>query len=100
VLVFARRYGAYGFELSHKHMPEMALYAGLEREPLFQPAVGNFPQGMLVNVPLHYSQLAPGVTGARLAECLQQHYEGEPFVSGARDRHRFHRAYDPPPPRL
>ncbi|CAL6289700.1 unnamed protein product [Bathycoccus prasinos] len=33
----AEPYGAYGFNLNHKHIPEMRKYAGLEHEPIFQP---------------------------------------------------------------
>jgi len=73
-------YGAYGFNLAHKHMPEMALYTGLNKQPVFQPSVGNFPQGMLVNVPLHYSQLREGATGEDVQKCLEERYRGSTFV--------------------
>jgi N-acetyl-gamma-glutamyl-phosphate reductase len=72
--------GAYGFNLKHKHLPEMAKYTGLSTEPLFQPSVGRFKQGMLVNVPLHYAQLSAGKTGADIARCLKEHYKGSEFV--------------------
>ena len=38
-------WGAYGFSLSHKHLPEMAAFSGLDRPPIFMPAVGDFAQG-------------------------------------------------------
>ena len=50
---------AYGLSLMHKHVPEMTLHSGLTRDVLFAPAVGNYRQGMLVEVPLHLSAL-PG----------------------------------------
>jgi len=62
-------------------MPEMAHYTGLVTEPLFQPSVGGFAQGMLVNVPLHYRQLKSGVKGADIAACLKKHYEESLFVT-------------------
>ncbi|MFY9655119.1 MAG: N-acetyl-gamma-glutamyl-phosphate reductase, partial [Methylocystis sp.] len=42
----------YALGLEHKHLPEIAAHAGLAREPLFAPSVGNFRQGMLVSIPL------------------------------------------------
>ena len=59
----------------------MALYSGLNRKPIFQPAVATFDQGMVVSVPLHYDWLAPGTTGEKIHEALSKHYEGSNFVS-------------------
>lgn len=42
----------YGLNLNHKHIPEMRFYSGLTNRPLFVPSVGNFHQGMLVQIPL------------------------------------------------
>src|SRR5690606_2148265 len=56
----------YGLTFKHKHLPEMRLYAGLSRDPLFQPAVGNFAQGMIVMVPLHLDTLPRVPSGAEL----------------------------------
>jgi N-acetyl-gamma-glutamyl-phosphate reductase len=42
----------YGLPATHKHVPEMQLYAGLEHRPLFAPAVGRYYKGMIVEVPL------------------------------------------------
>ena len=47
----------YALGLEHKHMPEIELYSGLTRRPIFVPSVGNFRQGMLVSVPLHLDAL-------------------------------------------
>ncbi|MGN2387661.1 N-acetyl-gamma-glutamyl-phosphate reductase [Pseudomonas syringae] len=70
----------YGLNFNHKHLPEMTLYSGLEIEPIFTPAVGNFYRGMLVHIPLF---LAPGVTPEQIRECLEQYYENEQFVNVA-----------------
>lgn len=72
--------GAYGFSLKHKHVPEMAKYSGLGREPIFQPQVADFVQGMVVNIPLHYDWLAEGTTGEKIHEVLKKHYEGSKFI--------------------
>ena len=64
----------YGLGLEHKHVPELQLYARLQRRPIFVPSVGNFRQGMLVSVPLHLSEL-PGKPSARdLEAVLKRHY--------------------------
>ena len=49
----------YGLGLEHKHVPELQLYSGLTRRPIFVPSVGNFHQGMLISIPLHLDTL-PG----------------------------------------
>lgn len=80
----AEPYGAYGFDLKHKHLPEMGRWSGLGRAPVFCPAVGAFAQGMLVSVPLHYDTLrTAGIpdVGAALHEALTAHYPGARFVS-------------------
>ena len=74
-------WGAYGLSLTHKHMPEMAFHTGLEKPPIFLPAVGAFAQGMVVSVPIHYSRdLTPKASGlanpgAALHEALTNHYK-------------------------
>src|SRR5690554_3635330 len=50
-------YRAYGLTLTHKHVPEMTRHSGLTWPVLFAPAVGNYRQGMLVEIPLHLSAL-------------------------------------------
>ncbi|MBP6494095.1 MAG: N-acetyl-gamma-glutamyl-phosphate reductase [Rhodoferax sp.] len=72
----------YGLGLKHKHIPEIMKYTGLTRRPLFIPSVGNFKQGMLVQLPLHLDQL-PGQPSAQdLHNALAKHYQGsEEWVS-------------------
>jgi len=73
-------WGTYGLSLKHKHVPEMTTYSGLGFKPIFQPAVADFVQGMVVSVPLHYAWLSEGATGAKMHEALSKHYEGCKFV--------------------
>src|SRR3569623_862657 len=47
----------YGLGMKHKHLPVMVKYSGLARRPIFIPSVGNFNQGMLVEVPLFLDEL-------------------------------------------
>jgi N-acetyl-gamma-glutamyl-phosphate reductase len=59
----------------------MAKYSCLGKQPIFQPQIATFVQGMVVSVPLHYSWLAEGATGEKIHEILSKHYEGSVFVS-------------------
>ncbi|MEM6411846.1 MAG: N-acetyl-gamma-glutamyl-phosphate reductase [Pseudomonadota bacterium] len=43
---------AYGLGQAHKHLPEMQAYSRIANPPVFTPAVGNFAQGMIVEVAL------------------------------------------------
>jgi N-acetyl-gamma-glutamyl-phosphate reductase len=71
----------YGLGLKHKHIPEIMKYTGLQRRPLFIPAVGNFRQGMLVQLPLHLDLLPGRVTAQDLRDALADHYRGSDWVS-------------------
>lgn len=71
----------YGLKLSHKHLPEMKLYSGLDRPPLFTPSVGAFRQGMLVHVPLNLWALPAPVTGVQIHDCLAAHYQQQACVT-------------------
>lgn len=67
-------YEAYALGLQHKHIPEIMACTGLTRRPLFVPAVGNFRQGMLVQLPLHLDTLPGAPKAADLHEALARHY--------------------------
>ena len=73
----------YALGLKHKHIPEIMHYTGLTRRPLFVPSVGNFAQGMLVQVPLHLDTLPGQPTAADLHQALARHYTGSAWVSVA-----------------
>jgi N-acetyl-gamma-glutamyl-phosphate reductase len=73
----------YGLGLEHKHLPELQLYSGLTRRPIFVPSVGNFRQGMLVSVPLHLDALAGKPTVADLQAALDKAYSGSEWVTVA-----------------
>jgi N-acetyl-gamma-glutamyl-phosphate reductase len=71
----------YGLGFEHKHVPELQLYAGLTRRPLFVPSVGNYRQGMLVSVPLQLDTLPGKPSGADLHAVLAKRYAGSSYVS-------------------
>ena len=74
-------YRIYKTELNHKHLPEMTVFGGLESPPVFSPAVGRYPQGMVVEIPLQLWALPEEPDLARLHEVLAAAYEGERFVT-------------------
>lgn len=67
----------YGLTQNHKHIPEIMAHTGLLVQPVFAPSVGNFAQGMAVQVPLH---LDDGRTLDMLYDALVNHYAGQQFV--------------------
>ena len=71
----------YGLALRHKHVPEIVKHSGLTRRPIFIPSVGNYKQGMLVEVPLFLDELPRKPGFADLHDALAAHYEGSEWVS-------------------
>ena len=65
---------AYALGLSHKHVPEIMHCTGLSCRPLFVPSVGNFRQGMIVQLPLQLASLPQRVSAADLHDALAAHY--------------------------
>lgn len=65
----------YALGLAHKHIAEMQAHAGLDRPPLFAPAVAHTYRGMVVEVPL---PIAPPLAEIRAA--LAEAYAGRPLV--------------------
>lgn len=88
----APAYFPYGLDFNHKHMPEMILHTGLGLAPLFQPAVGNYRQGMLTMVPLQLGLLDTvpsaqdlhGAIGEHLADIDDSSVELMPMIEGNR----------------
>ena len=70
----------YALGLGHKHIPEIMAHTGLKRRPLFVPSVGNFVQGMIVQLPLHLDTL-PGCPRLQdLQAAYENHYRGKTWV--------------------
>ncbi|MCQ2433357.1 MAG: N-acetyl-gamma-glutamyl-phosphate reductase [Clostridia bacterium] len=51
----------YGISQKHKHLPEMAKFAGLAKDPIFCPIVAPFYAGMEVTVPVFADQVKGSV---------------------------------------
>ncbi len=64
----------YALGLTHKHLPEIMKYTGMKRRPVFIPSVGNFRQGMLVQLPLHLDDLPGRPKAADLQAAYAAHY--------------------------
>lgn len=77
----APAFEVYGLKLEHKHVPELQLYSGLATRPIMIPSVGNYRQGMLVNVPLHLDSLPGKPKAADLEAALQAYYVGGGFIT-------------------
>lgn len=67
----------YGLSQRHKHIPEIMTHGGLLVQPVFAPSVGNFAQGMAVQLPLHMDD---DRSAAALHQALADHYAGQRFV--------------------
>ena len=76
-------YHPYGLGFSHKHLPEMQVYAELAHAPIFQPAVGNYAQGMMGCVPVFAELLAKKAKGQEIRDCLSLAYANQPCISVA-----------------
>jgi N-acetyl-gamma-glutamyl-phosphate reductase len=77
----APAYELYALGLKHKHIPEIMAHTGITRRPIFTPSVGNFAQGMLVQLPLHLDSLPDKPRLADLHAAYAQHYAGSEYVS-------------------
>ncbi|HEV2366081.1 MAG TPA: N-acetyl-gamma-glutamyl-phosphate reductase [Caulobacteraceae bacterium] len=73
----------YALDLAHKHVPEMQAHGLLSRRPLFMPSVGRYRQGMLVEAPLHLSDLPGTPSLASLREVLASAYAGRERIEVA-----------------
>ena len=69
----------YALGQTHKHLPEMKAYTGLENAPVFLPIVGDFYSGMEVTVPLFCADVK-GATPADILELYHKTYDGSPLV--------------------
>ena len=76
-------YRIYGLSLGHKHVAEMKMHGGLDHPPIFEPSVGRYAQGMIVEVPLPLYALPSTPKLKDLHAALAKAYDGECFVEVA-----------------
>ena len=70
----APAFAPYGLGFNHKHLPEMKHFTGFNADVLFEPAVGNFAQGMLATLPIITGQLYRNTSLAEVHDILTQRY--------------------------
>ncbi|GMK43280.1 N-acetyl-gamma-glutamyl-phosphate reductase [Paenibacillus glycanilyticus] len=70
----------YSLMHKHKHLPEMAMFSGLEYPPVFTPIKANYPQGLAMFVPLTGRCMAKQASAKTVREILAAYYEAERFV--------------------
>ncbi len=70
----------YALTQKHKHLPEIKLVAGLEYEPIFDPYVCDYYQGMSVSVGLHTRLLNKKILPGDLCNIFKEHYKNTNFV--------------------
>jgi N-acetyl-gamma-glutamyl-phosphate reductase len=75
---------SYALTLSHKHVPEMQIHAGLQHPPVFAPNVGRFYRGMIVEVPLQLWALPKQPTVAAVHEIIAAAYQDSALIDVAR----------------
>lgn len=71
----------YAMGLTHKHLPEMTAFCELKRKPAFSPIICDYPQGMVVTIPLHLDLLSGTHSVKTLRECYESYYKGETLVT-------------------
>ena len=81
----APAFRAYGYDMAHKHRPEMKAHAGLVHGVIFAPSVVPAYRGMMVEVPLHLEAMAGDPTSDRLRAALREFYAGSQVISVADD---------------
>lgn len=77
----APAFRAYGYDMAHKHRPEMKIHAGLKHGVIFAPAVVPAYRGMVVEVPLHLGAMAGDPTADSLRAALREFYAQSPVIS-------------------
>lgn len=70
----------YALPQMHKHLKEMKLIPGFDNEPIFNPYVCDFYEGMLVTIPLHKAQMTKNYTLKEIHEMISKYYENKDFV--------------------
>ncbi|PKP93768.1 MAG: N-acetyl-gamma-glutamyl-phosphate reductase [Alphaproteobacteria bacterium HGW-Alphaproteobacteria-14] len=77
----APAFRAYGYDMAHKHRPEMQMHAGLAHGVIFAPAVVPAYRGMVVEVPLHLGAMRGEPTADQLRDALSRFYAASEVIS-------------------
>ena len=70
----------YGLTLDHKHLPEIKFHNDLEFNPIFSPSVGDFIQGMIVSIPIHYNWFISPIDTKKIQSVMEDFYVDTQFI--------------------
>lgn len=70
----------YALSQEHKHLKEMKAISGLSKEPLFSPIICDYPQGMVVSIPLYTSAMSKKYSKQDIYEMFSEHYGNSDIV--------------------
>lgn len=70
----------YALTQEHKHLKEMKAISGLSKKPIFSPIICDYPQGMVVSVPLYTDRMSKKYTIQDIYEMFSEHYGNSDIV--------------------
>ncbi len=70
----------YGLNLNHKHLPEIKFHNNLELTPIFSPSVGDFIQGMIVSIPIHFNWFTKPINTEKIQSIMDEFYMNSKFI--------------------
>lgn len=70
----------YALTQQHKHLKEMKAISKLDRVPVFAPHICDYPQGMVVSIPLFTDMLNSKYTLKDIQNIFKEHYNNEQFI--------------------
>lgn len=70
----------YALTQEHKHLKEMKAISGLNKEPIFSPIICDYPQGMVVSIPLYTDRMNKKYSKADIQKMFSEHYEDSEIV--------------------
>jgi len=71
----------YALGQQHKHLPEITKECGLSREPLFNPIIADYFQGMVVSIPIFADRLRKRYKLPEMIEVYQEFYAGAKLIN-------------------
>lgn len=70
----------YALTQEHKHLKEIKAISGLSKKPIFSPIICDYPQGMVVSVPLYTDRMSKKYTIQDIYEMFAEHYGNSDIV--------------------
>lgn len=70
----------YALTQEHKHLKEMKAVSGLAKTPIFSPVICDYPQGMVVTIPLYTSKMTKKYTKEDIQKMFAEHYAESSIV--------------------